>query len=260
MVSITEEEKKLSYAKYFYQKMATIPADKLEIAQGKAAASNTLLPIEDRNRFLAGSDTGIQIGFGIATNGTGMVANRTFMKNVTVPMVDWWFGWHSVTSDLRYKIWDPEDHYQARANKPDHVKDPSIPNNQKTWGVTHDIIEDIGMGSDPLKLSFKSPVDFGYDPALIGTSKCESLVCAVGLGSCPAAMTHKFYTVKGGISFESRFWFGYAFENGKFIKVVPNGKAVSEAVPRALFNHNIKEFTNLAAILPSLYAEEKDNW
>jgi hypothetical protein len=27
-----------------------------------------------------------------------------------------------------------------------------------------------------------------------------------------------------------------------------------------LFAHNLKEFTNLAAILPLVYAEEKDNW
>lgn len=27
-----------------------------------------------------------------------------------------------------------------------------------------------------------------------------------------------------------------------------------------LFAHNLKEFGHLAAILPSLYAEEKDNW
>jgi hypothetical protein len=29
--------------------------------------------------------------------------------------------------------------------------------------------------------------------------------------------------------------------------------------PKALLNHNIKEFSNLAAILPEVYKEEKDN-
>lgn len=33
---------------------------------------------------------------------------------------------------------------------------------------------------------------------------------------------------------------------------------VAAAMTLAL--HNIKEFTNLAAILPTLYAEEKENW
>ena len=35
------------------------------------------------------------------------------MPGVTSEMLDWWFPWHSVGSDLRYKIWDPEDHYFA---------------------------------------------------------------------------------------------------------------------------------------------------
>ena len=56
-------------------------------------------------------------------------------------MLDWWFPWHSVGSDLRYKIWDPEEHCFARADRVDYVCDPEAPMNQKTWGVSHYIIE-----------------------------------------------------------------------------------------------------------------------
>ena len=49
-------------------------------------------------------------------------------------------------------------------------------------------------------------------------------------------------------------------EQGRLVKLLPEGAAVPEMAPRALFGHNIKEFTNLAAILPELYAEEKDHW
>ena len=261
MVTLTEEEKKLPYVKYFYRPLVPAPLGKKVIADGRAADTLQLLPIEERNRFIAGTDTEfLQVGFGIAANGTGFVANTTIMPGVTVNMMNWWFGWHSVTSDLRYKIWDPEDHYYARADNSDYVKDPSVPNNKKTWGVTHDIMEDIGMGPEPLKLHFMNPIDFGYDDSLIGTRKCESLVCAIGSGNCPAAMTHKFYSIPGGISFESRFWIGYAYKNNKFIKLVMDGESIPEIVPRALFRHNIKEFANLASILPEVYAEEKDNW
>lgn len=260
MVELTEEEKKYPYAKYFYQPMAPVPEDKKRIADGPAADSHTFLPIEERNRFLAGDKDTLSVGFGVAENGTGFVANSTFMPDVTVAMMDWWFGWHSVTSDLRYKIWDPEDHYRARADKPDYVKNPAVPENQKTWGVTHHIIEDIGMGPSPLTLHFMSPADFGYDPALVGTQSCNSLVCASGEGNCPAAMTHKFSAVPGGILFESRFWIGYLYRQGQFYKVVPDDQRVPEVVPRSLFRHNIKEFANLAAILPHVYEEEKENW
>ena len=93
----------------------------------------------------------------MAANGTGFVANTTFMPGVTAEMFNWWFGWHSVTSDLRYKIWDHDDHWYARADNPDYVKDPSVPVSQKTWGVNHEILEDIGMGADPLLLCFRRP-------------------------------------------------------------------------------------------------------
>mgnify|MGYP006964173643 CR=1 FL=1 len=53
------------------------------------------------------------------------------MPGVTGEMLDWWFPWHSVGSDLRYKIWDPEDHYFARAYPASYVVDPNVPMNQK---------------------------------------------------------------------------------------------------------------------------------
>ncbi|MGL5259663.1 MAG: DAPG hydrolase family protein [Lachnospiraceae bacterium] len=260
MVTLTEYERTLPYVKYFEQELAEIPKEKMEIAQGAAAPATQGLQLEDRNKFLSGTDEGIQSGFCVLENGLGFVANTTFMPNVTVEMCDWWFGWHSVGSDLRYKLWDKEDHYQARADQPEYVLNPEVPNHQKTWGMVHHIIEDIGKGPEELKLCFKNPEEFGYDGSLIGTKKCESLVCAVGIGDTPAFMTHKFYSVDGGVMFESRFWMGVGYKDGELIKIIPDGIMVPEIGPRMLFSHNIKEYTNLAAILPHIYEEQKDNW
>lgn len=261
MVPITEEEKKLPYAKYYFREMAAIPQEKLDIWQAPMADPALATPIERRNDFLDDKDIKLAVGFTVAPNGTGFVANATFMPGVTPEMIDWWFGWHSVGSDLRYKIWDPEDHYYAKAMNAAYVLDPAVPNNEKTWGVTHDILEDIGLGPDPLKLTFKKPADLGYDMSKIGTPTCSTMVCAVGVSGSPAVMTHKAVAAEGGIWFKSHFWMGYGLnEQGEIVKLVPDGASVPEMVPRALFGHNIKEFTNLAAILPELYAEEKDNW
>ena len=143
---------------------------------------------------------------------------------------------------------------------PAYVLDPSVPNNQKTWGVTHDILEDIGMGPDPLQLAFQKPSDIGYDMSKIGTPTCTTMVCAAGKSGCPAVMTHKAVAAEGGIWFKSHFWIGYGLEDGRLVKLLPDGASVPEMMPRALFGHNIKEFANLAFILPELYAEEKGNW
>lgn len=256
---MTEEESKLSYAKYFDLPLAPIPQEKLDIWQGPAADPSTALPFEDRAKFQDAEVPGLENGFTVAPNGSGFVANTTFMPGVTAEMFDWWFGWHSVTSDLRYKIWDHDDHYYARADKPEYVKDPNVPLAQKTWGVKHRIKEDIGLGADDLLLCFQQPSKLGYDDAKIGTPSCQAMVCAYGLGSAPAVMTHIAKETEGGILFCSRFWMGYGpNENGEIVKLIPDGVSIPEMMPRALYGHNIKEYSNLAAILPKLYAEEKD--
>lgn len=260
-VALTEAEAKLPYAKYFHRDLAPIPQEKLDIWHGEAASAECALPIEARDEFLNYEPGALASGFCVAPNGTGFVANCTFMPKVTGEMMNWWFGWHSVGSDLRYKIWDPEDHYHARALSPEYVLDPAVPIAQKTWGVNHDITEDIGFGAEKILLCFKRPADLGYSEEKIGTKGCYGMVCAVGQGDTPAVMTHKWYEEDGGIWFKSHFWMGYGLdENGTLIKLLPDGVRVPEAGPRALFGHNIKEYSNLAAILPEVYAEEKDNW
>ncbi len=256
-VGVSEEEKALPYYKYFTRQMAAIPHEKLKVLEQPSKVS--AVPFEERNSFLKGEDTAYcQIGFGVADNGTGFVCNATYMPHVTSDMLDWWFPWHSVGSDLRYKIWDPEDHYFARADNAAYVCDPSVPVKEKTWGVNHYILEDVGMGPSPLKLCFMRPKDFGYDEALIGSDTCNSMVCAVGAGECAAAMTHKWYNHEDGVMFVSRFWIGYAVKDGQIIKALPEGGKLPVEVPKGLFAHNIKEFSNLAAILPEVYAENKD--
>lgn len=260
MVALTKDEEKLRYVKYFYQEMAEIPKEKLEIAEGKLMDSSKILPIEERNKFLITGLKDDEIGFGIAPNGTGHVCNKTFMKGVKSEMIDWWFAWHGIVSDLRYKIWDRDDHYYARADKVQYILDEEVPMGEKTWGVTHKIVEDIGFGPSELTLAFKRPRDFGYDESKLNTKYCTSMVCATGIGDVAAFMTHKYYDVEGGTMFESRFWIGYTLKDGELIKILPEGMKVPEIAVRNLFKHNIKEFSNLAKILPDVYAEEKDNW
>ena len=182
-VGVSKEEKSLPYYRYFEQDLAPIPEEKLELLKA-GPSQKKAVPFEEKNLFLAGANEDYcQTGYGIMEDGTGFVCNTTYMPGVTGEMLDWWFPWHSVGSDLRYKIWDPEDHYFARADRADYVCDPSVPMNQKTWGVNHYILEDVGPGPEFLKLCFKSPRDFGYETSLIGGDKCQSLVCAIGEGS-----------------------------------------------------------------------------
>lgn len=55
--------------------------------------------------------------------------------------------------------------------------------------------------------------------------------------------------------FCSRFLIGYALIDGVYKKILPEGVRLPEIVPQGLFAHNIKDFSNLAAILPRLWAQ-----
>lgn len=154
MVELTKEEKELRYVKYFYQDLAKISEEKIQIAKGELLSDDFFLGIEDKNEFLKKPMKEEEVGFGVAESGIGFVSNKTFMKNVTADMLDWWFAWHCIGSDLRYKIWDKEDHYYARADKVDYILDKNVPMNEKNLGVNHKILEDVGFGPSELIISF----------------------------------------------------------------------------------------------------------
>ena len=114
-------------------------------------------------------------------------------------------------------------------------------------------------------LNFQYPHVLGYDEDKVGTPACAAMQCANGHGPVPgqgvaAIMTHMVREIEEGVELRSRFWIGYGLVNGQVVKLLPDGVQVPKEAPMGLFAHNLKEFGHLAAILPSLYAEEKDNW
>ncbi|MDS0528561.1 phloretin hydrolase [Clostridium sp. SHJSY1] len=261
---LTIKEKKYSYSKYYNLDMTPIPVEKLEILKNGPIDSKKVLKIHDRNDLLKEGYLECEVGYCIMEEGTGFLANKTFMQGVTVEMFEWWFAWHSL-EDLRYRIWDPEDHFYARTQNRKKVLNKSLPMRERTWGTKHIVLEDIGPGPDDLILEFESPDIFGYDLGKVGSDSCGSMMCANGHGPEPgkgasAFMTHMIREVDGGSELRSRFWIGYQIINGQPVKVIPDGMSVPIETVKGLFAHNLKEFTHLATILPKVYEEEKDNF
>lgn len=51
---------------------------------------------------------------------------------------------------------------------------------------------------------------------------------------------------------------GYVVQkDGTIVKTLPEGVKIPDIMPKGLFAHNIKEFTNLASIMPEVYQENK---
>jgi hypothetical protein len=73
-------------------------------------------------------------------------------------------------------------------------------------------------------------------------------------------MCHFVRPVPGGSELHTRFWMGYCVKGGAPSKAIPDGVVFPLDGAKALLRHNIKEFTNLAALLPKVYAEYHDKF
>ena len=262
-ILLNAEEKAKSYSKYYDMDMTPIPEEKMKILGTGPMDPALALLIENRNDLFKPGYLEGETGWCVLRDGTGFVANLTKMPGVTGNMFNWWMAWHSL-EDLRYKIWDPEDHFYARAQDREKVLSANtLP--EKLWGVKHLVHEDIGGGPCDLIIAFEKPADMGYDQSKIGTEFCSTLVCANGYDPNPgpgmaAVMTHFIRDIEDGCELRSRFWLGFQIQEKKAVRVIPEDFHMPDIAVKGLFAHNIKEYSHLATILPSIFAEEKDNW
>lgn len=266
LVPVTEEEKKFSYFKYYEQEMAPASPEHLGLMLRGPITPDKVLPFSERNRLFDPGYFEEETGWCVLPDGTGYIANLTKMPGVTPEMFDWYFAWHGL-NNLRYKIWNREDHYEAVTQNRIKALDPDLTYQEKLWDTTHEILEDTGTGPARIVINFKHPGDVGFDASKMGTKDCATLICGKGYGKgqLPFAvpntfMTHFVREIDGGIELRSRFWMGWNYENGRDVKKIEDGDRYPDFAVMSMALHNVKEFTNLAAILPSLYAEEKDNW
>jgi len=174
-----------------------------------------------------------------------------------VEMFDWWIVWHGL-EPMRYKIWDTEDHYYCLTQHPEKAKDIKLPMKERYWDTIDDVIEDIGSGKEKIEINFRNPKDIGFDETKLKNFK-GTIVCS-GNENSPIIMCHFLRPTANGSELRTRFWVGYCVQDGKTKKklVAPTG-LMPESIVSKLLEHNIKEFTNLKAILPEVYQEFKDD-
>lgn len=262
-VGITEAQRNLSYAKYYDKPLAEVPKVKTAFAE-HAMDPAKALKIQDRNKLFDPGYFEVETGYCVMEDGTGYICNLTPMPNVTVEMFDWWFAWHGL-GDFRYTIWDPEDHYEARSTNLAQGRCPNLSLKEKYWGTTHLIKEDIGFGPDHLYANFTRPAYMGFEEEKIGTAACGTIVTSnSGILNDPMAsaecMCHFVRETKDGIELRSRFWLGWHIIGGRPVRILPEQEQTPIEKPKFLLAHNMKEFQNLADLLPRIYPEEKDNW
>jgi phloretin hydrolase len=254
---LTTAEQAKSYAKYFYKPMVPAPERILEFLARGPIDPALALPVQQRNDLLKPGYLPAEMGYCTMPDGSGFVAMLTQMPGVTSDMIDWWFAWHGVEG-LRYKIWDPDDHYDVHVLEADldHRLDTRLSTRERNWGTTDIVNEDIGTGAMDLYISFMSPEDYGYD---MQGFKAPNVLTAVnanlGIKDPRIPMvtfTHFVREIPGGIELRSRFWLGWNIRRREPVRVADQ---VPIELVKGLAEHCPKEYTNLASILPEVYRE-----
>lgn len=217
----------------------------------------TMLMCPDMNKLFDPGYLPCECGYCRTPDGCNALANLTPMPGVEPIMFDWWFAWHGI-EPMRYKIWDHDDHYSAVTRNMEQALDPTLSFKEKYWNTTHDVVEDCGMGIQKIQINFRNPADIGFDKEKLASFD-GTIVCA-GNETSPVIMVHFLRKTPNGSELRTRFWMGYCVRDGKPVKMLPDGVEIPLDATKALLMHNIKEFTNLAAILPEVYAEFHDKF
>jgi phloretin hydrolase len=265
---LTKAELAKPYSKYYDRPMTPPPQEIFDfLARGPIDPKNAL-PFTQRNELLKSGYLSTERGWCVMPDGTAFVAGLTLMPGVSAEMIAWWFVWHGLES-LRYMIWDPDDHYAVYV-RDEHLErrlNDALSITERNWNTTDMIYEDIGDGAVELSTAFMSPADFGYDMDLFEKEKVLIAVSAVSgapvFGDKPViSFSHVGRAIPGGIELRSRFWLGWAMVDGKPTRASGVSPQVFEKIAGGLVYHCPKEFYNLAAILPGVFAENswrKDN-
>ena len=268
-VQVTEEDKQKSYYKYYERELAQIDPEKAGKIFGPPMNPVGQLAFVDRAKILEpGFDD--EIGYTSVPDGTGYISDCTFIPGGTPEMIDWYFAWRGL-DPLRFAIINPMENIAALSMQSVISRDPDRTIQEKYWDTTQEIKRMGVMGPfGPPKidyLSLKCPSSVGFDMSKIGPDQeTKTLVCGRNFadGNPPSAapdyfVCHQVKEADGGVIVRTRIWYGWTVMYGNNFKSLPDGFIMQPMVAQELMIQNATEWANVAAILPQLYAEEKDN-
>lgn len=265
---LSAQERQKPYAKYYDFPVAVPNKELVKILdQGPMDPSKALMP-ENINDLLNPGYHEVETGYCRLPNGTGYVAVNNKFPGATVEMIKWWFAWHPI-EDMRYMLWYKPGHHGTSVGENDRAKilDSNTDLDQKIHGSVHHVIENIGCGVEDIQISFLAPEELGFDMSRFKSPAVGTVIGANGISQnraggpqAPAIMLHFVREIPGGVELRTRFWMGYHMVNGKHVKKLPPFIKVPMESIKGLAYHCVEEYSNLAAILPAIYEENKDIW
>ena len=243
-----------NYTKYLDRPMTSISDETIQHFNSSEINENHILDINQHHKI---ADTGYlpdEVGYATLSDGTAYMANHIVMPDVTIDMIIWWFVWHGLDPE-RYCLWNKEEHFDLVIDHSarERLTDMDVPLAERIYNVQHIVNENVGLGPQNIRIHFEDPLNTGFSEEQVANRQ-NYIAIANGDG---AVMQHFFRTLEtGGIELRTRFWLGWQIDTSTQTPYkLKNIANIPKAVPRMLGQHNIREMTHLASILPELYCE-----
>lgn len=256
----------LPWARFWNPVLAPIPERALRALERGARPLPSLPDLKASRGTLLDPAADSASGYGFDDKGRMHVAIDTDMPGVTPAMIDWWFGWHGDRA-AKYRLWHPEAHVSAAWLRPP----PAGSRGRARYvGCTSIVDEYIGSRRLNGSIRFVDPAQLGFTDPSLNDDQAATVICArTGPADAPVDigwLAHAVLKTPGGSVMRSRFWFGGDGVAGRgglrgALAAMMAGRILrlTESDARALLIHCAEEMQHLAAFLPALYADFRDD-
>ncbi len=263
---LSQEEKLLSYAKYYYLDRDPVDPVALQTLKEPMAKEDVLWPEDIAEIFKPGYQrvvNGYYIGDGYSYS-----TAYTKLYGVTPEMIDWWFTWLFVPpvsvpreyGNLRYKIWHPDahfDHFPADEESEKRLCDETIPLNLRRQGVKEYAFEAI----DEKNMKRNDMFMRCYDDLDLPKEAFDYLKATGTLNifaNDHSVILQYFKKTPYGCEATIRTWRGYILKDGKIIRMSePYATPTKQHLIDDII-HILSEFPHMMKFLPQLYSEERN--
>lgn len=252
MAALTPEQRKAPYAAFYDRPAPVIPPECQQIIDhGSDMDSADAVIDHNISVMLHPEQIRVENGYCVLPDGTGYVAAKHHMPNVTFDMYKFWLGWWTVEDhDTRYKIWCPGKHTAAFFTY----------SSEEIGGRLEEIYFGSSIRQDPRLINLD--LDEMAQSTCVMADGGNALSKTYGappeeLPIC-GLICHFIYEEPGvpGIIMRSRFWFGCQALNGHITPVLAPGQRVSKEYLHGFYEHNCLEMNALSDLLPDLYRQQ----
>ncbi|ROM53419.1 hypothetical protein BK648_07695 [Pseudomonas poae] len=239
---LREEHSVQNHSEFFVWDVVDWPAYVQPALDKGIQGNDVAMGMEELKDLLKPGYLPLETGYARCSDGKLSVAVLTPLPGGAAAMIDWWFGWHSSSTE-RYKLWHPQAHLFSQ---PRYILSdvPGLTDRERYVGNTLWVDEYIGPSVTPLAIEFQDPKSAGLSYEDLAASGHGTAAFAEVRNSSTdehlAYLCHAIRKTDYGSEMRSRF----VFRAG-----------TPDDFGHNMLHHCATEMNHLASFLPRLYTK-----